>query len=101
MTIPWNVIAAISPAALAISIAAIAILGVLRGQLVTKAQHDARMKDKDTEIEAWRSAYQVEREKNERLIIPMAELQRDVLRSIPLYPRLAPDPAPPHIEGTH
>lgn len=65
---------------------ALSVLMVLTGRLVPRSLY----LEQRQAAEAWRTAWEAERDRNVRLLEPVAHLQRDVLMAIPRPPDQPP-----------
>lgn len=86
MDAPLQLLASVGGPASGWLLASVAVWFLLTGRLVTRATYqDARAEARDwrTAYELERQARQLEREARETVTVPAAELQRQVLRSLP------------------
>lgn len=85
--IPWDILAELSPAALGWILAGASTWMVLTGRLVPRSLYSEQKQSAET----WRAAWQAERDNLTKLVVPNAELQRQVLQAIPAH---TPVPVP-------
>jgi hypothetical protein len=67
------------PAAAGWFLAGLAVYMILTGKLVPRSLYAEQKQS----AEAWRAAWQAERDNLTKLVVPNAELQREVLRALP------------------
>lgn len=83
--VPWSLIGSVGGPASGWVLVTFAVWMILTGRLIPRTIHEETRAEADT----WRRAYEAERDRTSSVLVPSAELQRDVLSALPM-PRRTP-----------